>query len=113
MQSSSQRPAVAARSGGPGTRDDPRGIQPRSGVMSIRNPAAGHPATADETLKTVASITPLPSEPAPEPGRGSAGIRPLRAAPSAGGGELPPPAGQVIPAFGLLREGERTGRLIH
>jgi DEAD/DEAH box helicase domain-containing protein len=61
----------------------------------------------------VAITIPLPSQPAPEPGRGRAGIRPLRAAPGADEGELPPPAGQVIPAFGMLREGERTGRLIH
>ena len=46
-------------------------------------------------------------------GRGRAGIHPLRAAPGADQGELPPPAGQVIPAFGMLRDGERTGRLIH
>ena len=74
----------------------------------------------------MASITPLPSEPVPErdpraawpaaagPGDGRAGIRPLRAAPRVSGGGRPaPPGHQAAAAFGLLREGQQAGRLLH
>ena len=80
----------------------------------------------------MASIIPLPDEPLPEqepraawsaapgPGARRAGMRSLRAAPDVPGAPavLPGP-GAVGPgpgtaaAFGLLREGQRTGRLLH
>ena len=74
----------------------------------------------------MASITPLPSEPLPEqepravwsvgagPGAGRSGILPLRAAPAAADDGVPvPPGHEATAAFGMLREGQRTGRLLH
>lgn len=74
----------------------------------------------------MASITPLPNEPLPErdprvawsaaPGGGTrrTGIRSLYAAPDAPGGDRTGPVGhEAGTAFGMLREGQRTGRLLH
>ena len=73
----------------------------------------------------MAAITPLPSQPGPEqgsrpawraaPGDGPARGpgRPLRAAPEPPGGAAVPAGRAAVPALGMLREGERTGRLIH
>jgi DEAD/DEAH box helicase domain-containing protein len=90
--------------------------------MSIRIPGPRHAATTDEALKTVASITPLPSEPRPEQdpragwpaaAGGRTGIRPRRAAPGAAGGRAAAPEHEAAPALRMLREGQRTGRLLH
>ena len=74
----------------------------------------------------MASITPLPNEPLPErdprvawsaaPGGGTrrTGIRSLYAAPDTPGGDRTGPVGhEAGTAFGMLREGQRTGRLLH